>query len=196
MIAADSAPLIHRRLGPKRNRYGSNAAVLADQIGDDPPVLYNAELLYRNRRNLTAPKATAEQDCQDGAVPFALNGARIWNAEKLSGTCRSQPPPNTDTVQPEATHFGDCGGDAYIEETVIGCFLGESPHGSQPQIDRGWSQFLFEEHRLVPMNQCFTQAPKAAAPGTMSGIHPTRLDRPGVYGDSRGHREPGRSIVL
>ena len=27
---ADSAPLIHRRLGPKGNRYRSNASVLAD----------------------------------------------------------------------------------------------------------------------------------------------------------------------
>jgi len=47
--------------------------VLADQIGDDPPVLYNSELRYRNRRNLAAPQATAEQNCQDGAVPFAPN---------------------------------------------------------------------------------------------------------------------------
>src|ERR1039458_3325695 len=68
-----SAPLIHRRLGPYWNRYGSNAAVLADQIGDDPPVLDNAKLLHRNRRDLSAPKATAEQDRKDGAVPFAPN---------------------------------------------------------------------------------------------------------------------------
>src|ERR1017187_6354622 len=67
------APFIHRRLGPDRTRYRSNAAVLADQVGDDPPVLYNAELRYRNRRSLAAPKATAEKDCQDGAVPFAPN---------------------------------------------------------------------------------------------------------------------------
>src|ERR1022692_2037049 len=70
---ADSAPLIHRRLGPKRNRHGSNTAVLSDQIGDDPPFLYDAELLYRNRRSLAAPEATADQDRQDGAVPFALH---------------------------------------------------------------------------------------------------------------------------
>jgi hypothetical protein len=68
---ADSAPLIHRRLGPDWHGYGSNAAVLADQIGDDPPVLYNAEVPYRNRRNLATPKATAEEDCHDGPVPFA-----------------------------------------------------------------------------------------------------------------------------
>ena len=46
------------------NHYGSNAAKLADQIGDDPPVLDNAKLRYRNRRSLIAPKTTAEQDCQ------------------------------------------------------------------------------------------------------------------------------------
>ena len=62
-----SAPLIHRRLGPYWNRYGSNPAVLADQIGDDPAVLDNAKLLHRNRRDLSAPEATAEQDCQDRA---------------------------------------------------------------------------------------------------------------------------------
>ena len=39
----------------------------------------------------------------------------------------------------------------------MGCFLGESPHGGQPKIDCGWSQFLFEEHRLIAMNQRFTQ---------------------------------------
>ena len=61
------------RLGPYWNRYGSNPAVLADQIGDDPPVLDNAKLLHRNRRDLSAPKATAEQDRKDGAVPFAPN---------------------------------------------------------------------------------------------------------------------------
>src|ERR1017187_5651556 len=70
---ADSAPFIHCSLGPDRNRYRSNAAVLADQIGDDPAVLYYAELRYRNRRSLAAPKATAEKDCQDGSVPFAPN---------------------------------------------------------------------------------------------------------------------------
>src|ERR1035437_6417102 len=68
-----SAPLIHRRLGPYWNRYGSNPAVLADQIGDDPPVLDNAKLLHRNRRDLSAPKATAEQDRKDGAVPLTPN---------------------------------------------------------------------------------------------------------------------------
>ena len=52
---ADSAPLIHRRLGPDGNRYGPNAAALADQVGDDPPILYYAELGYRNRRGLTSP---------------------------------------------------------------------------------------------------------------------------------------------
>jgi hypothetical protein len=49
-------------------------------------------------------------------------------------------------------HLGDCGSDAGIEETVIGHLLGEPPHGSQPQIDGGWSQFLFEEHRLVSID--------------------------------------------
>src|ERR1035438_7661687 len=50
------APRIHRRLGPDGNRYGSNAAVLAYQIGDDPPVLYHTELLHRNRRSFVTPK--------------------------------------------------------------------------------------------------------------------------------------------
>jgi hypothetical protein len=154
---ADSAPLIDRRLGPDGNRHGSNAAVLADQVGDDPSVLYNAELRYRNRSGLAASKATAKQNCQDGAVPLAPNRARIWYAEKLAGTCRSQPPSNADTVQPEATHLGDCRSDTHIEKTVIGCFLRESPHGSQPEIDCCWRQFLFEDHSLVAMNQCFTQ---------------------------------------
>jgi hypothetical protein len=45
--------------------------VLADQISDDPPILDNAELGYLNPSYLSAPKATAEQDCQDGAVPLA-----------------------------------------------------------------------------------------------------------------------------
>ena len=66
-----SAPLIHRRLGPDGNRYGSNAAVLANQIGDDPPVLYHTELFYRNRRRFVTSNATAEKDCEDGAVPLA-----------------------------------------------------------------------------------------------------------------------------
>src|SRR5450759_389833 len=149
---ADSAPLIHCRLGPKRTRYGSNTAVLADEIGDDPPVLYNAELLYRNRRNLAAPKATADQDCQDGAVRFALDGVRVWNAKKLPDTCRHQPNANTDAMQRNAMYLRDCGGDARIEETVIGRFLGEAPPGDQPQIDSGWRQFLFDEHRIVQMD--------------------------------------------
>jgi hypothetical protein len=68
---ADPAPLIDRRLGPDGNCYGSNTAVLADQISDDPPILDNAELRYRNPSYLSAPKATAEQDRQDGAVPLA-----------------------------------------------------------------------------------------------------------------------------
>jgi hypothetical protein len=49
-------------------------------------------------------------------------------------------------------HLGDCGSDAGIEETVIGRFLGESAHGSQPLIDGGWGQFLFDEHRLVSID--------------------------------------------
>jgi hypothetical protein len=49
-------------------------------------------------------------------------------------------------------HLGDCGSDAYIEETVIGRFLGESPNGSQPLIDCSWSQFLFDEHCLVSID--------------------------------------------
>src|ERR1035441_9831418 len=39
-----SAPLIHRRLGPDGNRYGSNAAVLANQIGDDRSEEHTSEL--------------------------------------------------------------------------------------------------------------------------------------------------------
>src|ERR1017187_5941605 len=68
---ADPAPLIDRRLGPDGNCYGSNTTVLADQVSDDPPILDDAELRYRNPSYLSAPKATAEQDCQDGAVPLA-----------------------------------------------------------------------------------------------------------------------------
>ena len=44
-----------------------------------------------------------------------------------------------------------------FEETVIGHFLGESPHGSQPLIDRGRDQFLVDEHRLVAIDQCLRQ---------------------------------------
>ena len=61
------------RLGPYWNRYGSNPAVLADQIGDDPPIFDNAELGYLNPSYLSAPKSTAEEDCQDCAVPLAPN---------------------------------------------------------------------------------------------------------------------------
>src|ERR1035441_5387502 len=54
-------------------------------------------------------------------------------------------------------HLRDCGTDAGVDETVVGHFLGESPYRSQPEIDRGWGQFLFDEHRLVSMNQGLTQ---------------------------------------
>src|ERR1035438_3482904 len=53
---ADQAPLIHRCLGPRRNRYRSNPAVLANQVNDDPAVLDHTELLVRDRRNLGAPR--------------------------------------------------------------------------------------------------------------------------------------------
>jgi hypothetical protein len=126
--------------------------VLADQIGDDPPVFYNAELLDGNRRNLGAPKPTADQDSQDGAVPFSPNGVRIWNAKKLPGACRVQPLPDTDTVQANAVDLRDCGCDACIEETVIARFLGQAPHGRQPLIDRRRGHFLFDEHCLVSVD--------------------------------------------
>jgi hypothetical protein len=121
---ADQSPFIHRRLGPRRNCHSPNAAVLADQVGDDPPLLYNPELLYGNCRNLGAPKATADQYRQDGAVPFSPNGVRTWNSKKLPGARRVQPLPDTDAVQANAVHLRDCGGDARIEETVIARFLG------------------------------------------------------------------------
>src|ERR1017187_1726482 len=83
---ANSAPFIHRRFGPNRYRYGSNPAMLADQIGDDPPVLGDAEVLYRNSRNLATAKAPAEEDCHDGAVRLPLT-------ESESGTPRSSRAP-------------------------------------------------------------------------------------------------------
>ena len=68
-----SAPLIHGRLGPDRDSYSSNTTVLAYEVGDDPPVLDDAELCHRNCCHLAAPKAAAEQDRQDGAVPLTPN---------------------------------------------------------------------------------------------------------------------------
>ena len=61
-------------------------------------------------------------------------------------------PPQADPVPPQATHLRDGGGEAGLEEAVIGRFLVQPPHGSQPLIDRGRGQFLFEEHRLVAMD--------------------------------------------
>jgi hypothetical protein len=142
--APGSAPLIYRLLGPDGNRDGSNATVLTCQISYDPSIFYDAELPHQNRCSLTAPKAAAEQYRQDGAVPFALHRARIWSAKKFAGACGSQPLANADTVQSKAMDLGDRTGDAAIEETVIGHFLGKPPHCSQPQINRGRGQFLLD----------------------------------------------------
>ena len=68
---------------PERNRHSPDAATLAPEVSDDPPVLPHLDVLCGERGQFPSPQRAADQESEDGVVPLALDRRAIGNSKQF-----------------------------------------------------------------------------------------------------------------
>ncbi len=108
------------------------------------------EMVKRQFHGFMPPQAACKQNGKQGPIALAFEALVVRRLPQRLPLLRRQPVPQTDSEFLHALDAPDSSGQIGAEETTVGCLVGETPNGTEAQIDGTGSEFArFEMHAVA-----------------------------------------------
>ena len=134
--AGQQRPAVDQHPGPGRHRHRAHAVALADDVDDGPAAVALLQVAERERGQLAAAQAAAEQHGQDGLVAHALEGGGVRRIQQRLGLGLRQPVADACPGRLDPFDLADTSGQLGVDQVVVGGFLGQGADGAQALVDR------------------------------------------------------------
>jgi hypothetical protein len=152
-------------------------------IDEHPAAFALLNAIDRERCDLTAPEATANQKREQGAIAFGAQPVADWGPQQGVGLVEVQPVAEARSLLAGASDGGDCSGGFVGQETVQSGFLGELPDHGEVQVGGRRGEPPGFEMAAVALDRFVGKA------GSLGGLAPLPeviegfgVDAPGVGG--------------
>src|SRR5258708_21965605 len=118
----------------------SDVSCFAHQINNRPVFFALLQVINPQANGFMPSQSTRQQQRKKCSVPLSFETLAIWHLPKRVSLLDRQPVSKANTQFLHTFDAANASREIRTEQTEIGCFVRESPHSAQAQIDSSRSQ--------------------------------------------------------